>query len=134
MRKELLVRELEDMKKRFARSAWDKGVYDYAFDILEPLGDELENVKADTLMNGANTWTDYSYGGCALMCDGDIAKRMCTAREYKKYLNAGLNSKLSDSDYWLGNVQTRALFQAMLKICSAYTSIIELQTIIALQR
>ena len=134
MKKELIVRELEDMKKRFARSAWDKGVYDYAFDILEPLGDELENVKADTLMNGANTWTDYSYGGCALICDDDIAKRMCAPSEYKKYLNASPNSKLSDSDYWLGDVQPKALFQAMLKICSAYTSIIELQTIIALQR
>ena len=134
MKKELIIRELENMKKRFARSAWDKGVYDYAFDILEPLGDELENVKADTLMNGANTWTDYSYGGCALICDDDIAKRMCAPSEYKKYLNASPNSKLSDSDYWLGNVQPRALFQAMLKICSAYTSIIELQTIIALQR
>lgn len=127
MRKELLVRELEDMKNLFARSAWDKGVYDYAFDILEPLGDELENVRADTLMNGANTWTDYSYGGCALICDDDIAKRMCTPSEYKKYLNAGLNSKLSDSDYWLGNVQTRALFQAMSKIRSAYKSIITVQ-------
>ena len=127
MRKELLVRELENMKKRFARSAWDKGVYDYAFDILEPLGDEIENVKADTLMNGSNTWTAYSYGGCALICDDDIAKRMCTPSEYKKYLNAGLNSKLSDSDYWLGNVQTRALFQAMSKIRSAYKSIIAVQ-------
>lgn len=123
MRKELLVWELENMKKLFARSAWDKGVYDYAFDILEPLGDELENVKADTLMNGVNTWTAYSYGGCALICDDDIAKRMCTPSEYKKYLNAGLNSKLSDSDYWLGNVQTRALFQAMAKIRRAYTRV-----------
>lgn len=134
MRKELLVWELENMKKLFARSAWDKGVYDYAFDILEPLGDELENVKADTLMNGANTWTEYSYSGRALICDDDIAKRMCTPTEYKKYLNASPNNKLSDSDYWLGDVQPRALFQAMLKICSAYTSIIELQTIVALQR
>ena len=123
MRKELLVWELENMKKLFARSAWDKGVYDYAFDILEPLGDELENVKADTLMNGASSWKDYSYGGCALICDDDIAKRMCTPSEYKKYLNAGPNSKLSDSDYWLGNVQTRALFQAMAKIRRAYTRI-----------
>ena len=123
MRKELLVWELENMKKLFARSAWDKGVYDYAFDILEPLGDELENVNADTLMNGVNTWTEYSYGGCALICDDDIAKRMCTPSEYKKYLNAGPNSKLSDSDYWLGNVQTRALFQAMAKIRRAYTRI-----------
>ena len=127
MKKELIVRELENMKKRFARSAWDKGVYDYAFDILEPLGDELENVKADTLMNGANTWTAYSYGGCALICDDDIAKRMCTPSEYKKYLNAGPNSKLSDPYYWIGNVQTRALFQAMSKIRSAYKSIIALQ-------
>ena len=127
MKKELIIRELEIMKKRFARSAWDKGVYDYAFDILEPLGDELENVNADTLMNGANTWTDYSYGGCALIYDDDIAKRMCTPSEYKKYLNAGPNSKLSDSDYWLGDVQTRALFQAMLKISRAYASIIPFQ-------
>ena len=123
MKKELIVRELEDMKKQFARSAWDKGVYDYAFDILEPLGDELENVKADTLMNGSNTWTAYPYGGCALICHDDIAKRMCTPSEYKKYLNAGPNSKLSDSDYWLGNVQTRALFQAMAKIRRAYTRV-----------
>ena len=123
MKKELIIRELENMKKRFARSAWDKGVYDYAFDILEPLGDELENVNADTLMNGVNTWTAYSYGGCALICDDDIARRMCTPSEYKKYLNAGLNSKLSDSDYWLGNVQTRALFQAMAKIRRAYTRV-----------
>lgn len=123
MKKELIIRELENMKKRFARSAWDKGVYDYAFDILEPLGDELENVNADTLMNGVNTWTAYSYGGCALICDDDIAKRMCTPSEYKKYLNAGLNSKLSDSDYWLGDVQTRALFQAMAKIRRAYTRV-----------
>ena len=123
MKKELIVRELENMKKRFARSAWDRGVYDYAFDILEPLGDELENVNADTLMNGVNTWTAYSYGGCALICDDDIAKRMCTPSEYKEYLNAGLNSKLSDSDYWLGNVQTRALFQAMAKIRRAYTRV-----------
>ena len=123
MRKELLVRELENMKKRFARSAWDKGVYDYAFDILEPLGDELEDVNADTLMNGTNTWTAYTYGDYGLICDDDIAKRMCTPSEYKKYLNAGPNSKLSDSDYWLGNVQTRALFQAMAKIRRAYTRV-----------
>ena len=127
MKKEWIISELEIMKKRFARSAWDKGVYDYAFDILKPLGDELENVKAYTLMNGVNTWTAYSYGGCALICDDDIAKRMCTPSEYKKYLNASPNSKLSDSDYWLGNVQTRALFQAMSKIRSAYISIIALQ-------
>ena len=127
MKKELIIRELENMKKLFASSAWDKGVYDYAFDILEPLGDELEDVNADTLMNGVNTWRAYSYGGCALICDDDIAKRMCTPSEYKKYLNASPNSKLSDSDYWLGNVQTRALFQAMLKICSAYASIIVFQ-------
>lgn len=127
MKKELIIRDLENMKNRFAHSAWDKGVYDYAFDILEPLNDELENVNAETLMNGANTWTAYSYGGCALICDDDIAKRMCTPSEYKKYLNAGPNSKLSNSDYWLGNVQTRALFQAMSKIRTAYKSIIAVQ-------
>lgn len=123
MKKELIVHELENMKNRFARSAWDKGVYDYAFDILEPLDDELENVNADTLMNGANTWTAYSYGGCALIYSYDIARRMCTSSEYKRYLRAGERSKYSDSDYWLGDVQTRALFQAMAKIRRAYTHV-----------
>lgn len=123
MKKELIIRELENMKKLFARSAWDKGVYDYAFDILEPLGDELEDVNADTLMNGTNTWTAYSYGGCALICDDDIAKRMCTPSEFKRYLRAGEKSKYSDPDYWLGDVQTRALFQAMAKIRRAYTRV-----------
>lgn len=123
MKKELIIRELTAMKKHWAKSAWDKGVYDYAFDILEPLDDELEDIGAERLMNGANTWTAYSYGGCALICDNDIAKRMCTPSEYKKYLNAGPNSKLSDSDYWLGNVQTRALFQAMSRIRRAYTHV-----------
>ena len=127
MKKCTLIRELENRKIRSFHSAWDNGVYDYALDILKPLDDELENVDAETLMNGANTWAAYSYGGCALIRDDDIAKRMCTPSEYKKYLNAGPNSKLSDSDYWLGNVQTRALFQAMLKIRSAYKSIIAFQ-------
>lgn len=127
MKKELIIRELTAMKEKFARSAWDKGVYDYAFDILEPLNDELENVNADTLMNGASTWTAYSYGGCALIYSYDIARRMCTSSEYKRYLRAGERSKYSDSDYWLGDVQTRALFQAMSKIRSAYKSIIAVQ-------
>lgn len=123
MKKELIVRQLNAMKKNYAKSAWSKGVYDYALDILDPLDDELEDVSAERLMNGASTWTSYSYGGCALISDNDIASRMCTPSEYKKFLNAGPNSKLSDSDYWLGNVQTRALFQAMAKIRSAYKAI-----------
>lgn len=127
MKKELIVRDLVNRKLRSLHSAWENGVYDYAFDILKPLNDELENVNAETLMNGASTWAEYSYGGYALICNDDIAKRMCTPSEYKKYLNAGPNSKLSNSDYWLGDVQTRALFQAMLKIRTAYKSIIALQ-------
>lgn len=123
MKKELIVRELTAMKKSFAKSAWDKGVYDYAFDILDPLDDELEDVSAERLMNGANSWLQYSRGGCALVWQGDIAKRMCTPSEYKKYLNAGEKSKLSDSGYWLDNVQCRALFQAMAKIRRAYNAI-----------
>lgn len=123
MEKELIIRELTAMKKHWAKSAWDKGVYEYAFDILDPLDDELENVDAETLMNGANSWLQYSRGGCALVWQGDIAKRMCTPSEYKKYLNAGEKSKLSDSGYWIDNVQCRALFQAMSRIRRAYTHV-----------
>lgn len=123
MKKELIIRELTAMKEKFARSAWDKGVYDYAFDILEPLDNELEDVSAERLMNGSTSWLQYSRGGCALIYSYDIARRMCTSSEYKRYLRAGERSKYSDSSYWLDDVQCRALFQAMAKIRRAYSHI-----------
>ena len=120
MKKNEVIAKLNEMKNRDKRiSAWEKGVYEYAFDILEPLDDCLDYGNYQTLLNGAPSWTQYSLGGCALIYSDDIAKRMCTPSEYKRYLSAGENSKLSSDDYWMLDVQVRALYRAMSKIRSA---------------
>ena len=120
MKKNEVIAKLNEMKNRNKRmSAWEKGVYEYAFDILEPLDDGLDYGNYQTLLNGASSWTQYSRGGCALICDDDIAKRMCTPSEYKRYLNSGDNSKYNKDMYFIDNVQVRGLYQAMAKIRSA---------------
>lgn len=120
MKKDEVIAKLNEMKSHSKRmSAWEKGIYEYAFDILEPLDDELDYSDYKTLLNGAESWTQYSRGGCALVCDDDIAKRMCTPSEYKRYLNSGENSKYNKDMYFIDNVQVRALYQAMAKIRSA---------------
>lgn len=38
-------------------------------------------------MNGASTWSEYSWGGSALIYNGDIAKRLCNPSELKRTHN-----------------------------------------------
>lgn len=35
-------------------------------------------------LNGAESWKEYSYGACSLICDSDIAERLCTPSELKR--------------------------------------------------
>lgn len=103
-----------------ARSAWAKGVKDYAVMILERLEVEditQEDIKAGILLNGAENWGQYSYGGCALIYDGDIAKRLCSPSELKRVTrkDGALRDKAHSRENWL-DVQARALFQANILI------------------
>ena len=70
------------------RSAWDKGVKDYALELLEELEEfpTLEELE-EKLLNGADNWEMYSWGGCSLIYDEDIAKALCTHSELKKTRN-----------------------------------------------
>ena len=60
-------------------------------------------------MNGAENWKEYSYGGCALCYDHDIAKHYCTPSELKKTKEGMRNPNSQET--WL-DVQARALHQA----------------------
>jgi len=93
-----------------ARSAWGKGVKEYALEMVESSEIELtpENVKA-TLLNGAKDWSHYSYGGCSSIYDADIAEKLCTPSELKKKKGGDLQP--STQETWL-DVQARALLQA----------------------
>lgn len=99
------------------RSAWDKGVKLYALEILEDLPynveyGSIESLKADAL-NGAEDWREYSWGGCSLVYNEDIAKRLCTPSELKKTRNGERRPNPSEER---PDTQARALFQAFALI------------------
>ena len=107
------------------RSAWDKGVNAYALDLLDQLKEaveggyfDMENLLAprmlrSALLNGAGSWSEYSWGGCSLIYDSDIANRLCTPSELKR-THSG-ERRPNSREEWL-DTQARALFQAANRI------------------
>ena len=97
-----------------ARSAWKKGVKVYASEILDTL-EEYDHTPADRaecknmMLNGADNWQAYSWGGSSLIYDGDIDAMLCTPSELKRTRNG--ERRPNASEEWL-DVQARALYQA----------------------
>ena len=103
-----------------ARSAWRRGVKDYAFGMLQELflnGVDLDKISRrdlkKELLNGASGWAKYSWGGCALIYNEDIARALCTPTELKKTRNG--ERRPNAREEWL-DVQARALYQAFLMV------------------
>ena len=109
------------------RSAWDKGVNAYALDLLDGLQESIDCGTLDSadiiapkdlhkaLLNGAGSWSEYSWGGCSFIYDSDIAERLCTPSELKRIRNG--ERRPNSREEWL-DTQARALFQAAnLIIC-----------------
>lgn len=120
------------------RSKWGQGVQSYALELLENAvncgatadtrGDEL---TAGMLLNyvGGNriktgTFRSSIYGLCQAASEGGnfeiydlaIIDRLCTKSEYKKYVRKdGTCRNAPKGGSWL-DLQTRAIFQAMLII------------------
>jgi len=108
----------EAIKNEPARSAWKKGLKVYALELIEeyPANQEFYASPADKkdLLYGADTWTQFSYGGCSLIYDGDIAERLCSPSEYKRTREGERQPNAQET--WL-EVQARALWQAAALIC-----------------
>ena len=98
------------------RSAWDKGVKNYAIDLVDGM-EEGQEFSCQSLLNGAQDWSQYSYGGCALIYDADIAKALCSPSELKS--RKGGEWQPSKSKTWL-DVQADALKQACNLILRTY--------------
>lgn len=108
------------------RSCWDRGVKGFALNLLRSYidiceycdnnGRPIPELNEKTLLNGADDWNAYCYGGGALIYDGDIAKNLCTPSELKRTDNG--NKAPNDREGWQ-DVQARAYFQAyrMLMSC-----------------
>lgn len=123
--------ELNRLTAKRARSAWGRGVSQYATDMLAeleeyveyqlqngeeweplPMGAALEKI----LLNGADNWSHYSWSGCSLCYNEDIARTLCTPSELKRtdYGRRRPNAR----EEWL-DTQARALYQASLLVKSA---------------
>lgn len=102
------------------RSAWNKGVATIAADLLKQYADNYgEDAAAptmDDLLNGADSWGQYSWGGCYLIYDGDIAELLCTPSELKRTRNG--ERRPNSREEWL-DVQARALNQAARRIINS---------------
>lgn len=120
---EKLYQSIESEKQR---SAWDKGVTQYALEMVEQLSEQInggyfeeldltesKKVRA-ALLNGAANWSQYSWGGCSLIYDSDIAERLCNPSELKKTRNG--ERRPNSREEWL-DTQARALFQAANRVC-----------------
>lgn len=113
---------IEKMNGMKPRSAWKKGVLSYAYILLENVFDGIkceyfnpfevditDYLVAKYCYNGARNATEYSYGGCALIYDEDIAIQLCAVGELRR-CNFG-RKQPNNRETWL-DVQARALFQA----------------------
>jgi hypothetical protein len=119
------MKNFKELKKRVdshrATSAWSRGVRAYALDLLDRLEEGIEgnwfsdenilspNLLKKELLNGAMDWLEYSEGGCALVYDEDIAKRLCTPSELKQKKGGRLQPNSRET--WI-ELQARALYQA----------------------
>lgn len=103
------------------RSAWGRGVTAYALELLDDIAeaiadgwlelDDLGSVEGRkrAMLNGAQDWGQYSWGGCSLIYNGDIAERLCNPSELKR--TRGGEWRPNSREEWL-DTQARALNQA----------------------
>lgn len=119
-----LSKKIENLNPR---SAWSKGVKEYAEELIHKLNEYADyNGTLGTIsalnstdfehicLNGADNWSAYSYGGCSLIYNTDIAERLCAPWELKRTKN-GLNDP-NAKELWV-DVQARALRQAFDLLC-----------------
>lgn len=118
------------LKARKDRSAWQKGITLYAFELVQELQEwakyEGRNPEPGAecklwILNGANDWNGYSWGGSSLIYNEDIAERLCCPSELKKTRNG--ERRPNSREEWL-DVQARALHQAASRVLRLYRSIV----------
>lgn len=120
------MKEMQKIRERLAafkaRSAWDKGVKKIAGDLLDKYeeivrdregSDPVPPLTEKTVLNGAGSWEQYCYGGCAMITDTQTAETLCTPSELRRteFGRKAPNSRES----WM-DVQVRAHVQAWVLI------------------
>lgn len=121
---ERITKALESRKDR---SAWNRGVNEYALELAENLRQRIEyegenplsrKELEEWLLDGASDWMQYSCGGCSMIYNRDIAERLCTPSELRKTDNGRKDPNPRES--WL-ECQARALYQAAQRVCEEWS-------------
>ena len=114
-----MIKNLEEKEKK-ARSKWNKAVLQDAQRLLENVlewmeeGEEVE-INEKLLLNGAENWKEYSWGGSALIYNGEIAEHYSTPSELKFWgftKNGGVKRDTNTASEHLLDIQAKALYQA----------------------
>lgn len=120
-----------ELEARKDRSAWDNGVNAYALELVEVLMERAEyegrnpgseKECREWMLNGAQDWEQYSWGGSALIYNSDIAERLCCPSELKKTRHG--ERRPNSREEWL-DTQARALFQACNRVARLYSRIVK---------
>ena len=114
---------LENLKAVKCRSAWNKGVKEYAYMLLDNIFSysdykSITNFKSlhEELLNGKGNWYQFSWEGDAFIYGKNIAETLYSPSKLKKCKNGMLRP--NKKEQWL-DVQAHALFQAenLIKSC-----------------
>lgn len=123
------MKEMQKIRERLAatkpRSAWGKGVKEIAEGLLDQYeeivqcregSDPVPPLTEKTVLNGANSWEQYCYGGCAMIYDREIAETLCTPSELRRTDHGRKDP--NSREIWM-DVQVRAHVQAwrLIKSC-----------------
>ena len=100
-------------------SAWQKGVDEYAKELKWNFRENYgrQKMTEEKLLGGAKDWKEYSWGGCSLIYDDDIAERLANPSELKRARGKSghVGSWANKNEQWL-DTQARALYQASYKL------------------
>ena len=102
-------------------SAWQKGVDQYAKELKRDFRENYgrQKMTEEKLLNGAENWKEYSWGGNSLIFNNDISERLSSPSVHKKHLGkmGQVGSWANMNEQWL-DTQARALSQAAYKLLS----------------
>lgn len=130
MNDKIFTKMYEELEARKDRSAWNKGVTLYAFELVQELEEraayEERNPEPgkecrEWMLNGARNWDEYSWGGSSLIYNRDIDKRLCCPSELKKTRSG--ERRPNSREEWL-DTQARALYQACNRVANLYCDIV----------
>lgn len=121
--KKLTASILDELTTRKCRGTWDNAVNDYAVELAESLDNwdkQPESVAElrEMMLNGADDWKAYSWGGSSLVYNWDIAERLCSPSELRRLTRKDGTLNDSPRGVHLLDIQARALFQAANRVAN----------------